>query len=390
MPYTPEPFNINTSYPGQVKNELSLANTNFTVLGQAFFNNDPTQPILRATYIDTTAPTDPVSGSTWLDTSTNPPVLKVYDGNDWQVVVSSGSGGVSNSNTGSEIISPLSIPYSRLYIDYDPPSNPNVYDSFYSLDYRSRDKLYYYDGATWVEVDWTKWVQNDPWYIQGRLSFADGYLKIKTASGQWRQIYPTIGRVVELAYMPLSNYPYSLYLTVGQSLYLLNKDNYYLDNIAIACIEAGSQWKGYCASENVWATGDSNNMTIGLNIWDSPPADFMNYSNNATITIYRNYTLEDTQPVNFIPLTQVRPIGDYNAFEFSLSYYNKLITTTSTNVLANGDVITTFGYATFPEDQNNYTFQGLLKHVRIPNNQSQDFYNYSTLQVYHFTITRTA
>jgi len=85
MPYTPKPFNPTTPYQNQVVTELNLANDNFTILSQAFLNNDPTSnPILRASYVGTTPPTNPVAGTTWLDTSTTPPTLKVYDGSNWQ------------------------------------------------------------------------------------------------------------------------------------------------------------------------------------------------------------------------------------------------------------------------------------------------------------------
>ncbi|MBX0311340.1 MAG: hypothetical protein JHC31_06115, partial [Sulfurihydrogenibium sp.] len=78
-------FNPSSPYQNQVATELNTANTNFSILGQAFYNNDPTsQPILRASYTSSSAPSNPVAGMTWLDTSTNPPTLKVYDGNNWQ------------------------------------------------------------------------------------------------------------------------------------------------------------------------------------------------------------------------------------------------------------------------------------------------------------------
>jgi hypothetical protein len=85
MAYTLTPFNPSTPYQNQVATELNTANNNFKILGQAFYNNDPTsQPILRASYIGSSAPSNPVAGMTWLDTSTTPPVLKVYGGSAWQ------------------------------------------------------------------------------------------------------------------------------------------------------------------------------------------------------------------------------------------------------------------------------------------------------------------
>jgi hypothetical protein len=99
MAYTPAPFNPTTPYQNQVATELTTANNNFTILGQAFFNNDPTsQPILRASYIGSTAPTNPVAGTTWLDTSTTPPTLKVYDGSNWQSNVVNSTNAVNSNN----------------------------------------------------------------------------------------------------------------------------------------------------------------------------------------------------------------------------------------------------------------------------------------------------
>jgi len=89
MAYRLAPFNPTTPYDNQVITELNYANENFTILGQAFVNNDPSsQPILRASYVGPSAPSNPVAGMTWLNTSVNPPVIMVYDGNNWQAFYS--------------------------------------------------------------------------------------------------------------------------------------------------------------------------------------------------------------------------------------------------------------------------------------------------------------
>ncbi|MCI4435903.1 MAG: hypothetical protein JHC33_03725 [Ignisphaera sp.] len=84
MSYNPTPFKPDMKYSGQVKTELNLANTNFTILGQVFVNNDPSQPVLRSVYINQTAPQSPVADMLWYDTSTN--LLKLYDGNNWLAI----------------------------------------------------------------------------------------------------------------------------------------------------------------------------------------------------------------------------------------------------------------------------------------------------------------
>ena len=95
MPYNTTPFNYYGTSPTQIKDDLDKANQNFEILGQAFYNNDPSsQPILRASYIGSTAPSNPVAGMTWLDTSSNPPVLEVYDGSNWQSIVPFDANGV--------------------------------------------------------------------------------------------------------------------------------------------------------------------------------------------------------------------------------------------------------------------------------------------------------
>lgn len=98
MSYVSAPFNPNQRKNGQVVDELTQANTNFTALGNAFIGSDPTsQPILRATYIGSSAPSNPDKGTTWLDTSQSTPILKVYDGSNWQVVGGGGSSSSSNN-----------------------------------------------------------------------------------------------------------------------------------------------------------------------------------------------------------------------------------------------------------------------------------------------------
>jgi hypothetical protein len=112
MAYTPAPFNPLTPYQNQVATELNLANQNFTILSQAFLNNDPvSNPILRASYVGTTAPTSPVAGTTWLDTSTTPSTLKVYDGVNWQSnVVNSDNADTVDGFHASQTPAPNTIP----------------------------------------------------------------------------------------------------------------------------------------------------------------------------------------------------------------------------------------------------------------------------------------
>jgi len=90
MAYTPAPFNPSTPYQNQVATELNLANQNFTILSQAFLNNDPTiGEVKQADTVDgfhasltPSANTIPVSNNTgkldddWLNFVANDPKVK--------------------------------------------------------------------------------------------------------------------------------------------------------------------------------------------------------------------------------------------------------------------------------------------------------------------------
>jgi len=85
MAYNLKPFSLDTKYYNQVKSELALANENFTLLGQVFVNNDPTQPVLRSVVIASTSPLNPVANMLWYDTTNKK--LKLYDGASWKDVI---------------------------------------------------------------------------------------------------------------------------------------------------------------------------------------------------------------------------------------------------------------------------------------------------------------
>jgi len=96
MPYTKSPI----VYPsGFVSIDTEKVNTNFSILADAFYNSDPeNNPINRACYVGATAPTDPKVGQLWLDISVHPPVLKVYNGTNWQSKVSLADNAVNATN----------------------------------------------------------------------------------------------------------------------------------------------------------------------------------------------------------------------------------------------------------------------------------------------------
>jgi hypothetical protein len=73
-------------YPsGFVSIDTAKINMNFSILADAFYNSNPeNNPIKQACYVGVTPPNNPAVGQLWLDMSVYPPILKVYDGTNWQ------------------------------------------------------------------------------------------------------------------------------------------------------------------------------------------------------------------------------------------------------------------------------------------------------------------
>jgi hypothetical protein len=96
MPYIKNPI----IYPsGFVSVDVAKVNQNFSILADAFYNSDPeNNPINRACYVGATPPNNPKVGQLWLDISVNPPVLKVYDGVNWQSKISLADNAVNATN----------------------------------------------------------------------------------------------------------------------------------------------------------------------------------------------------------------------------------------------------------------------------------------------------
>jgi hypothetical protein len=113
--YTPEPFQPYNPYDRQISSELLKANENFKLLAKAFKNNDPAT--LELNY-------------------------SVYALN-------------STISYNYEVLSPLQIPYSRLFIQTTPPQNPQLFDSWFNNDPLTYS-LSYYNGEQWVNVDYLK------------------------------------------------------------------------------------------------------------------------------------------------------------------------------------------------------------------------------------------
>ncbi|MCI4435908.1 MAG: hypothetical protein JHC33_03750 [Ignisphaera sp.] len=163
MNYNTKPFNPDDSYPNQVPTELSQADDNFTVLSQSYKDEDPNTKILKHTLKSDVA----LCGGVVLNNTSNPEYLF--------------------------------IPYSKLNISQDgnPPHFYNLYTSYYSL---PDNKLFYFDGSKWVEVNWQEQVINDPWYKLGKLRIYNNELQVSNDGITWHKTIPTVGRYVEFTH----------------------------------------------------------------------------------------------------------------------------------------------------------------------------------------------
>jgi hypothetical protein len=211
MGYTPNPFNYTGDLPNQVQNDLNLANDNFDILAQAFVNNDPTTlKVKNASNADNANNADTVDGY-----HAKPiPAPNVIPVTNAQSVI---------PQDFLPLFTPLSIPYSQLYIQSIAPTAPNLYDSWYNTD---TDELFYFNGSAWIKVDWTKWVQNDIWYRLGKLRINAGNLEISNNNTNWYQVFPVLGRTVEVIADDTNtadNFKIA-YLTVGQTLLVRGKN----------------------------------------------------------------------------------------------------------------------------------------------------------------------
>ena len=153
MAYNLTPFKPNQPYQDQVDTELKLANANFTTLGQAFMNNDPTQPVLRPVYVNSVAPTNPVASMLWYDTTDK--ALKLYDGNAWKAVSGASEAQFEELNNDVQSIKssfldkdPSKPVIRAVYVGSNAPANPAVGTSW--LDTSTSDPvLKVYDGQSW-------------------------------------------------------------------------------------------------------------------------------------------------------------------------------------------------------------------------------------------------
>jgi hypothetical protein len=230
MSYNPEPFHPFDKYEGQVPAELEQANENFKILAQVFKDNDPTNLVVK------TVP---------------------YTYNADKVI-----------NAFADTPYFLPYPIFTVLTDGKLPQYGQPYSVYYTM---PDNKLYWTDGTSqfggkifkadgssvpngygsgndWFEIDWTKWIANDPWYRAGKLRIYNGELQVSNNRKDWFKVIPTVGETLLFRVDPDPEYNYStpyngenyiLYLAPGQSVIL---QNIYTQYFNVACVSS-SCWR---------------------------------------------------------------------------------------------------------------------------------------------------
>jgi len=230
------------------------------------------------------------------------------------------------------LFTPLSIPYSQLYIQSSPPTVVQLYDSFYNT---NTNELFYWNGSVWVKVDWTKWVRNDIWYRLGKLRINAGKLEISNDNTNWYQVFPTIARTVEVIAddtNPADNFKIA-YLTVGQTLLVRGK------NLARAAAIVPSLWIGnfyHTYPGEYWFGIFPSNITIsdGYGQWVASAGS--------------STGVGSTSSRNFVPIME-QANEAHNWAHFSIQIMNNKMTTSSVGHGYPGYSVTAdTGSGTFP------------------------------------------
>ena len=227
------------------------------------------------------------------------------------------------------LFTPLSIPYSQLYIQSSAPTNPQLYDSWYNT---NTNELFYWNGSVWIKIDWTKWVQNDIWYRLGKLRIDNNELQISNNGTNWYKVFPSLGRTVDVIAddaNPADNFKI-VYLTVGQTLLVRGK------NLARAAAIVPSLWIG-----NHYHTY-------------SGPYWFGIFPSNIAISDgYGQYDgggIGSTTSRSFVPIIE-QANEPHNWASFSIQIMNGRITTASVGHGSEGaSVHSNIGSGTFPSN----------------------------------------
>ena len=230
------------------------------------------------------------------------------------------------------LFTPLSIPYSQLYIQAATPSSARLYDSWYNID---TNELFYFNGSVWIKVDWTKWVQNDIWYRLGKLRISNGQLQISNDTTNWYQVFPALGRTVEVIAddtNSVDNFKIA-YLTVGQTLLVRGK------NLVRAAAIVPSLWIGdyyHTYAGGAWFGIFPSNIAIS--------DGYGQYVSGSGT----NVGAASTTSRNFVPILE-QANEAHNWAHFSIQIVNNKMTTASTGHGESGtNVSSNIGSGTFP------------------------------------------
>ncbi len=311
MSYVRRPFNPLLPTPNQVVNELNQANENFDILANAFQGGDPaTGVVLNA---------DKVDGFH----ASLTPAPNVIPVTNTQSVI---------PQDFIPLFTPLSIPYSQLYIQSSTPTSPKLYDSWYNT---NTNELFYWNGFNWIKVDWTTWVQNDIWFSLGKLRISNGQLEISNDERRWYQVFPALGRTVEVIAddnNSADNFKI-VYLTVGQTLLVRGK------NLARAAAITPSLWIGNYYHTHAWGPWFGifpSNITIS----DGYGA----YVEGNWTSTRANYTYNR----NFVPIIK-QAYEAHNWALFSIQILNNRMTVASVGHGETGAcVVSNIGSGSFP------------------------------------------
>jgi hypothetical protein len=230
------------------------------------------------------------------------------------------------------LFTPLSIPYSQLYIQSTAPTSPQLYDSWYNT---NTNELFYFNGSVWVKVNWTIWVQNDIWYRLGKLRINAGRLEVSNNNTNWYQVFVALGRTVEVIADDTNtadNFKIA-YLTVGQTLLVRGK------NLARAAAVVPSLWIGnyyHTYSGENWFGIFPSNITISDGY-----GQFVAGVGTST-------SVNSTSSRNFVPITE-QANEAHNWAHFSIQIVNNKITTASVGHNFPGTSVgVNIGSGTFP------------------------------------------
>jgi hypothetical protein len=129
--------------------------------------------------------------------------------------------------------SEFEIPYTRLFVDTDFPTNVTEYDSFYKINTK---ELYIFISNSWQKINWQQYIKSDKLYKEGRIRInnSTSALEIQNANNSWYEIVPTIGAV----FTPISYTGYVYYIAPGQTY------NGFSSSIAPIIAVNNTQYKG--------------------------------------------------------------------------------------------------------------------------------------------------